>query len=38
MQKRLQGLSGAIGTLGEKKVYEDKFKSKEKQLKDKMTR
>ena len=34
MQERLQGLSCAIGTLGEQKNYQDKFKSKEKMLKE----
>lgn len=36
MQERLQGLSLAIGGLGQLKVYEDIFKTKEKRLKDKL--
>jgi len=38
MQKRLQGLSSAIESLGEQKVQGDKIKAKEKKLKDKLTK
>ena len=38
MQERLQGLSRAIESLGEQKVHEDKFKTKEKKLKDKLAK